>query len=212
MSSFSQSFVREHEIRTALEKKAKPVIDSYKIDDIFDIHDFTEYLFNILVNNKCILRFDDEFAGVYFRFEDHNTKLYFENNLKSNEIVKRSLKFSGNYFQDVFDGYRDKFGETNSGSVSSSTIETVDWKSRIIEPKHKSEIRAKAVELVSAIRQSEYEEDFKNNAIAHVEAAIDLIDAPDPNWKSVVELLNSNYVTAFLNGVTLVQLILAYFL
>jgi hypothetical protein len=61
--------------------------------------------------------------------------------------------------------------------------------------------------LVLTIDQSECDDRTKRNAKKHAEAIVALLDAPDPPWKLIVELLNSPVLTAFLNTAAVLALI-----
>ncbi len=61
--------------------------------------------------------------------------------------------------------------------------------------------------LVLTIDQSECDDRTKKNAKKHADAIVALLEAPDPPWKLIVELLNSPVLTAFLNTAAVLALI-----
>ncbi|WP_373491536.1 hypothetical protein [Parasphingorhabdus sp.] len=71
----------------------------------------------------------------------------------------------------------------------------------------KQTIIEKIVSLRSAIEQSDLDEITKKNALARANAIESLLEAPDPPWREIVELLNSRYLCAFLNVTAILQII-----
>jgi hypothetical protein len=61
--------------------------------------------------------------------------------------------------------------------------------------------------LLLTIDQSDCDERTKRNARKHAQAVITLLEAPDPPWKVIVELLNNPIFTAFLNTAAVLSLI-----
>ncbi|WP_397580862.1 hypothetical protein [Sphingorhabdus sp.] len=61
--------------------------------------------------------------------------------------------------------------------------------------------------LLLTIDQSPCDDRTKKNARKHAEAIVALLEAPDPPWKVIVELLNNPIFTAFLNTAAVLSLI-----
>lgn len=61
--------------------------------------------------------------------------------------------------------------------------------------------------LLLTIDQSDCDDRTKKNARKHAEAVVALLEAPDPPWKVIVELLNNPIFTAFLNTAAVLSLI-----
>lgn len=65
----------------------------------------------------------------------------------------------------------------------------------------------KIVSLRSAIEQSDLDPHTRKNALARADALKCLLEAPDPPWREIVELLNSQYLCAFLNVTAILQIV-----
>ena len=79
-----------------------------------------------------------------------------------------------------------------------------------IKPKKADEIAAIKEQLGSlrgVIDQSQLRPREKKKAIAYLYAVEALVDAPDPPWKVIIELLNDPVLTAFLNTAAVLTLI-----
>ena len=70
------------------------------------------------------------------------------------------------------------------------------------------QIRHGARILVEVVEQANLNEADKSNALACARAVEELVNAPDPQWKQVIELLTSKPLTAFLNVASLLSIIL----
>ena len=75
-------------------------------------------------------------------------------------------------------------------------------------PQTIAQIRQGARVLVEVVEQSDLSEAEKRNALACARAVEELVNAPDPQWKQVIELLTSKPLTAFLNVASLLTIIL----
>lgn len=73
-----------------------------------------------------------------------------------------------------------------------------------------AQIRTGARVLVEVVEQSDLSVDEKVNALACARAIEELVNAPQPQWKQVIELLTSKPLTAFLNAASLVAIILGF--
>ena len=61
--------------------------------------------------------------------------------------------------------------------------------------------------LLLTIDQSDCDDRTRKNARKHAEAIVALLEAPDPPWKVIVELLNNPIFSAFLNAASALNLI-----
>lgn len=77
-------------------------------------------------------------------------------------------------------------------------------------PEKIAQIRAGVQTLVSVVRQSDLGPVEMENALACANAIAALVEAPDPLWKQVVELLTSKPLSAFLNVSALLTIILGF--
>jgi len=91
-------------------------------------------------------------------------------------------------------------------------IESANWTgiSQKISDANLSDIRSRAAALNEAIVQSDADESTKANARARVDGVVKLLEAPDPPWKEIVEILNSQHLNALLVVTNLLQLILSF--
>ena len=72
---------------------------------------------------------------------------------------------------------------------------------------HRARINDLSGALLAAVRQSDLDERSKITACKHIEAVQILLEAPDPPWKAIVELLNQPALIAFLTAVDILRLI-----
>lgn len=129
--------------------------------------------------------------------------------LRNSQIYQDSREVDG-YFNAVFEGFKRVNTESKTGTYSRSELNAVDWKqvtSRFATSGTK-EIEVKIVELATAIQNSDLTDRQKKNLIARTRAVQELLDAPEPAWRSIVELLNDKNLCAFLNCLALLQIIL----
>lgn len=91
-----------------------------------------------------------------------------------------------------------------------TTIDSTDWTGlgKAISHEKVVLIREKSDALLQAIIQSDGDIGTRTDACKRVEAAITLLEAPNVPWREVVALLNHPTVTAFLAGISLIQLII----
>jgi hypothetical protein len=75
-------------------------------------------------------------------------------------------------------------------------------------PQKIAQIRAGVRTLIDVVRQSDLPSVEMENALACANAISLLVEAPDPLWKQIVELLTSKPLTAFLNVGALLTMIL----
>lgn len=206
---WSKDYLRKSEALPHISSLAKITFEKYEIDDLFDLDDFAERMFEEFIEASVITVDEHEFAGTYYKFSDGQFKNVQNSTRDKDQIYKTSVRIGNRYFPDVFDGFRLKHGDELGTPVSLSTIEGENWKSIQLEKKDIQTIRAKASELVESIKQSNLEGRIRKNALAHANAVLILLEAPDPPWKQVVELLNQPGICAFLNAITILQLIVA---
>ena len=93
--------------------------------------------------------------------------------------------------------------------ISQGRLASVEWNgvSRRLGDAGLKEIREKAMALRASVEQSDLDPRQRANALKHVDAVVDLLDAPDPPWEIVVDLLNNRYFSAILNAMAILQLI-----
>jgi hypothetical protein len=104
-------------------------------------------------------------------------------------------------------GYNYRWSE--DGTLSSKLVESADWTgiAARIGPTELGEIRDKVRALRDSIEQSPLDQRAKANALRRIEALQTLLEAPDPPWKAIIELLNSPLLTAFLNAAAIMTII-----
>jgi hypothetical protein len=103
----------------------------------------------------------------------------------------------------------DEESQHNEESAGTSNFDSADWtgiSAKIDKPRLEM-IKSQANALLLTIEQSDCDQRTKGNAKKHVEAIIALMEAPDPPWENIVDLLNSKYLTAFLNVTAMLSLI-----
>ena len=90
------------------------------------------------------------------------------------------------------------------------SIDTSQWTglTERLGPATVAQIRSGARVLVEIVEQSDLSATEKQNALACARAVEELVNAPDPPWKQIIDLLTSKPLTAFLNVAALLALIL----
>jgi hypothetical protein len=101
------------------------------------------------------------------------------------------------------------YASSEAGNMPSESVDSADWTgiATRIGPTELGEIRDKVKALRDSIEQSPLDQRAKANALRRVEAVQTLLEAPDPPWKVIVELLNSPLLTAFLNAAAIMTII-----
>jgi hypothetical protein len=120
------------------------------------------------------------------------------------EILTAALGGSTEHIGEVrqaYDRIRDERG---------ISIDSAHWTglTERLGPVAVAQIRTGARILVEIVEQSDLGPTEKQNALACAKAIEELVNAPDPAWKQVIELLTSKPLTAFLNVAALLALIL----
>ena len=88
-------------------------------------------------------------------------------------------------------------------------VESTDWTglAKRIDDRTLSIIKERVGDLKLSISQADMDDRTRKNAIARVDAVISLLEAPDPPFYNIVELLNNPIFVALLNISTILQLI-----
>jgi hypothetical protein len=88
-------------------------------------------------------------------------------------------------------------------------INSADWTgiAQRIQPDQLASIKRQVRSILATIDQSEADEKTKENFKIYVNAAISALEAPDPPWKAIVELLNHPGLTAILTVMNVLQII-----
>lgn len=213
-------FHRDHELKEAIEQVAVEKLEPFNIADLINYREFADHLFDEFEEGGVIRRERQEFAGDYFFIKQASYNASREKFLGSDSIATTAKRIGPRYYPDVFEGYRrqvaSELHEEPSGHslpVPPTMLEAVDWaqRSAALTPTHVEEIRERAKELLAAINQADLDERTRKNALAHAEAVIDLLEAPDPPWEEIVQLLNNPVLCAILNAAAIMQLILGSF-
>ncbi|WP_299327826.1 hypothetical protein [Parasphingopyxis sp.] len=94
--------------------------------------------------------------------------------------------------------------------VSGEVLDSIDWTGlgKAATPEQVNAVRASALNLKNVIIQSDVDDQTRLNALRRIDAVIALIQAPNTPWREVVQILNSQYFTAFLAVANIVQLII----
>lgn len=211
--SLSDKFHRKGELVDALQRQVEVTTEAHGIGDLIDSETFSEYLFDTLVEGKIIRTNQQEFAGTYYRVNNAQLAAFRSNFLKSDAIAQAANQIGERFFPDVFEGYRASqgFDAPSVGQpIPKSVILQQDWSqiSANISEQARADIKEKVAVLIQAIEQSDLDERLKNNAKRRAESVATLLEAPDPPWEIIVDLLNNRYFAAILNTMAILQLIL----
>ena len=204
---------RKEEMLGFLRNQILVAIESYEIDDIVDVGTCADLLFDELTAKKVLREEVQKYAGSYWRINSAQMKLFANDFPKNDSVSKSAARIGERFYPDVFDGYRTEtgaFAGDTDALIPRSTIAAQDWSSisKAISENDKQDIRAKVDDLVDTIKQSDLEDHLKINALKRAESVALLLEAPDPPWEVVVDLLNNRYLQAFLSAITIAQLII----
>lgn len=205
--------LRREEVRPLFLEKVSEVAHLHNISDLVDPLRVTDQILDELIKSGVIHVDVPRFAGEYLVYKNSRFQTHRSEFLQKDGIVITSVRIGPRFFPDVFDGYRTVHGMKFSGQdrpIPPSIIQQQNWtavSARISSDTH-SQIHQKVLELIEAIRQSDLEESLKKNALARAESVSKLLEAPNPPWEIVVDLLNNRYFTAFLNSMTIIQIII----
>jgi len=129
--------------------------------------------------------------------------IWFENEIEENALA----------MFEAF-GLRNPYAEAQpTEPVPPSTFAKVNW-SKVTDrlgPSGMREIKNRANALLAAVDQADMDERSRDNARKHVQAVVELLEAPDPPWKEIVQLLNNPVFCAILNVTSMLQLIAGVF-
>lgn len=205
--------LRKEEVLSVLEKEISKSLAGYEVDNLFDLPMYASLLFEDFVTKNVLREEVEKFAGSYWRFNSVQMKSFAGEFPKSDSISQAASRIGSRFYPDVFDGFRAQNGITTDGSdplVPKSVIAAQDWSSIAdrINAKTKEDIRSKVQELIETIRQSDLDDRLQANALKRAESVALLLEAPDPPWEVVVDLLNNRYLQAFLSALTIIQLII----
>lgn len=189
------------------------VIEIFEISDLLNPAMLANLLFDDLLAKKVIRDRTEQFAGTYFRFHQAQMNSLATEFSRTDPVTAAASQIGPRYFPDVFDGYRAENGITNDAAkqlVPQSVIDAQNWTevSAKISPETRKDIRSRVDSLIETIRQSDLDERLVQNALKRAESVAELLDAPDPPWEVVVDLLNNRYLQAFLTALTIVQMII----
>ncbi|WP_095011019.1 hypothetical protein [Tsuneonella mangrovi] len=74
-----------------------------------------------------------------------------------------------------------------------------------------AKIRENTAALILTIEQAEMPDRDRQNALSRARALDDLVQAPDPPWRIILDILNSAPLTAFLNSAAIITIIHSVF-
>ena len=122
-------------------------------------------------------------------------------------VLRNYAEFGGAWIAKVVE--RLQKNEPLESLASGLPISSGSWTgiSERIGGSEKQIIIEKIVSLRSAIEQSDLDPQTRKNALSRADAIECLLEAPDPPWREIVELLNSRYLCAFLNVTAILQII-----
>ncbi len=120
------------------------------------------------------------------------------------KILTAALGGSTEHIGEVRQAY-DRIRDRHGLGVDSS-----NWTglTKRLGPEKIKQVRQGARVLVEVVEQSDLKGTDKENALACAKAVEELVKAPDPQWKQVIEILNSSPLTAFLNAASMLTIIL----
>ena len=165
-----------------------------------------------LLDAGCFEKKMVPYSEPVFRFKPDRYNNYRNEYLKKSKIHVESSDFP-KYYNRVFEGYlsrREELGEPDRGEViSRDQIAKIDWSSASnrLRGKETAQIKTRIGELATTIEQADLPERHRANLLARVHAVSQLLEAPDPAWKEVLEIMNNPYLTVFLNAYAIIQII-----
>lgn len=202
---------REDEAKSAVERKASELIETYGISDLVRPDSFSDFLYADMKAKAVVREHQERFAGKYVNFSDAQFRQYTTKIDGTDPLAGAANRIGKRFFPDVFQGYRAQLAGDLGKPIPSEVIRSQPWSTLEISKPTLAEIKERADGLIAAIEQADLDEKQRANALAHARAVLTLIDAPNPPWKVVVELLNNPVLSAILNALTIVQLIMGSF-
>jgi len=203
--------LREAEAKTVLVHKSEELVEKYSVSDLISPDEFAQYLFDDFLDKSVLQKHKVQFAGDYFTFNGIKYRQYMVQIESADPLSNEANRIGNRFFPDVFDGYRVAFAGVKEQPLPQNAIDGKPWSSLVVPVNTVVEIKEKASGLISAIQQADLDDRVRENALAHARAVIDLLDAPDPPWRLIVDLLNNRYLCAILNSMAILQLIMGSF-
>ena len=206
--TFSDGFVGSADVLSKLKDNITGPLEKVGALAVFDSSDIAESLFEEMVTRDVFQIKQIPYAQKMYKFKAHSYNDLRAATLTKNEIYADAQQIPG-YYRAVFEGFkRTRIGE-RSDPLTAVEIRDVNW--GVVEKNFagtdKKVIQTKIAELATAIQQSDLEDREKQNLIARTRAVQELLEAPDPSWREIVDLLNNRYLCAFLNTLAILQLI-----
>ncbi|MDE1466796.1 hypothetical protein [Aurantiacibacter sp. D1-12] len=211
-------FFRRSEIEAVIRDNFENYLAPYDLTGVVNLDALAEELFEKLLASDVLIEQTEKFAGTYFKVDDKKVQPFRSAALQESQAYKAKSRIGQRFYTDVFAGYRTQIelpvslesAKDDLNPLAGIQKSEVDWEtvSKSIDAEKHEDIRARISELIPAIQQSELSERQKKNAIAHAEAISKLVEAPDPPWEVIVDLLNNRYFSAILNAMAILQLIL----
>ncbi|MFN2100766.1 hypothetical protein [Altererythrobacter sp. MF3-039] len=201
-------FVESESLVSRLEGSVQGALESAAGASILDSRRLAEDLFHEFVSHDVFSIKKIPFAQTVYKFKAQAYNDLRGAVLAKNEIYADSQQIP-KYYESVFEGYKRTQTGERSDPYSQAELREVSWTDvdERIDDAGKATIRAKIIELATAIQQSELTDREKQNLLARTRAVQQLLDAPDPSWREIVEILNNKYLCAFLNTIAIIQLI-----
>jgi len=202
---------RENEIKDYLKISLTKHIQDCKIDDICNFDGLTEKLYKELAEAGAFSPHDEKFAGRYYAFRSGKISDYIKSTAAQTDVALASKRVGDRFFPDVFEGFRAQHTAGSLAPISQQVIAAQAWSELNVTDPTLVEIRSRAAGLVNAINQVDLDDRSRANALAHAKAVVDLLEAEDPPWREIVDLLNSPALCAILNAMAIIQLIFGSF-
>lgn len=206
------------EVVDQLEGALRGRLEDMHLDDLLDYRGMAEQLFEDLRESEVIKEENQKYAGTYFFRDEGDASVKRKEFLRSSEINQSAGRIGARYYPDVFSGFRNQFlAEQELESLGGGAqlldrerVSDLNWESvrQNMTPAKIEDLKLRIDGLVDAIRQSELTDRQKQNAEAHARAIEKLLEAPDPPWEVIVDLLNNRYFSALLNAAAILQLII----
>lgn len=190
------------------------VKDTYFEFDIPYIEKIFHSACGILEEVGCLKKYSHEGMQAYYRLEPkefanamdksgpfdlRNYKMAkdFDSPIPEFKFLESYADLGGEFLSDALEAYRDSLDQSEEGepeafSSQEPEIDSSKWTGvyEVSESKF-TEIRSLFVEIAKEIEQSQLSNTQRANAKALMAAAENLIDAPDPHWQLILQILSS---------------------
>lgn len=219
---FPDAFGELETIEVCVLNQIEAVLTDFKIETEQEFHELAVDIVDELIDSSCIQKIEDEVAGRFYKVNKIKANQTAGNFRNSSEIEKTAKIVGNTFYKKALTNYFSepnlekenlKSAVMNGNEISESLmdeIDSTDWTgvSQRIDAARLEQIKSQTNALLQTIQQSDCDDRTKVNAEKRIRAIVELVEAPDPPWKVIAELLSSPILTAFLNTATLLSIIL----